>query len=308
MFREKFGVLITAMVTPFNEDLSIDYKSLEKIIDHLIQSGSTSILITGTTGENPTLTHEEEWELLKRTKEITQAITKAQVPILFGAGSNCTRTAIEVSKKAEELGADGILSVSPYYNKPNQEGIFAHFAEIAKGVNLPIVLYNNPGRTCSSIEPETVYELNKNYPNIVAVKESSGSLDNFTWLSLKAPNIEIYCGDDNLILPSIAIGSQGAISVTSHIAGTEIRNIIDLVGNDKVKEAAKIHSKLFPLFKAAFSSPSPGPIKYALSQLGLCKPYLRLPLTEPATSVRDSLRQILTDLNLNSFSGLKSLV
>jgi 4-hydroxy-tetrahydrodipicolinate synthase len=295
MFSSQFGQLITAMVTPFQEDRSIDYVSLEKLLEHLIKTGSDSILITGTTGENPTLTHDEEWELLTTTK----AIVKGRVPILFGAGSNCTRTAVEVSQKAQQHGADGVLSVVPYYNKPNQEGIFAHFAEIAKAIDIPVMLYNNPGRTCVGIDVSSVRELVKKHSNIIAMKESSGSLDSITLLQTQVPEIEVYCGDDNLILPSLSVGAAGAVSVASHLVGNDIKALSQNFIQGKVLEAAKIHNKLFPLFKAIFSSPSPGPVKYALSELGICKPYLRLPLTEPAQIVRDSLNQIMADINLS---------
>lgn len=292
MFSAQFGLLMTAMITPFNESLEIDYEALEKLINHLISNGSDSLLITGTTGENPTLEFEEEWELLNRTKEIVQK----RIPILFGAGSNSTKTAVQVSIQAQKLGVDGILSVAPYYNKPNQEGIFAHFSEIAKAVHLPIMLYNNPGRTCSHIFPETAAALNKEFGHINAIKESSGSLDLITQLSLLAPNLEIYCGDDNLILPSLSVGAVGAVSVSSHLAGQQIKNLIQNFFSGRIREAVKIHYKLFPLFKEAFASPSPGPIKYALSQMQICKPYLRLPLTETAQDVRDSLNEILKSL------------
>ncbi len=292
MFSTQFGLLTTAMITPFKQNLEIDYEALEKLINHLIVNGSDSLLITGTTGENPTLEYEEEWELLNKTKEIVQK----RVPIMFGAGSNSTKTAIQVSVQAEKLGADAILSVAPYYNKPNQDGIFAHFSEIAKAVKLPIMLYNNPGRTCSHIFPETALALNEQFGHINAIKESSGSLDLLTQFRLTAPNLEVYCGDDNLILPSLAVGAVGAVSVSSHLAGKQIKNLIQNFFNGKMSEAVKIHYKLFPLFKAAFSSPSPGPIKYALSELKICEPYLRLPLTETAQDVRDSLNEILKNL------------
>ncbi len=292
MFSAKFGRLITAMVTPFQKDLSLDFDSLERLIEHLIQNKTTSLLITGTTGENPTLTYAEEWELLKTTK----SIVKGRIPIIFGAGSNSTQTACETSCKAEELGADAILSICPYYNKPNQEGIFAHFSAIASSVKLPIILYNNPGRTCSSLEATTVFKLNEKFTSICAIKESSGSLDAITQLKLKTEKVEIYCGDDNLILPALSVGAVGAVSVTSHIAGLMLNNLIEKFLNGNNQEAVKIHSKLFNLFKILFSSPSPGPVKYLLKEMGICEDYLRLPLTPPTETVRNSLKQIFNEL------------
>ncbi len=302
MFLNQFGRLITACITPFREDLTIDYPGLENLLEHLLRTGSDSVLITGTTGENPTLTHNEEWELLKNTK----AILKGRASVLFGAGSNCTRTAVEVSVKAEELGADGLLSVAPYYNKPNQEGIYEHFSAVAKAVKIPVMLYNNPGRTCSFIEPETLAKLNSEHKNIYAVKESSGSLDTLSQFRIKCPDVEIYCGDDNLILPSLTLGAKGAVSVASHIAGKQLKEMLTKFLDGKIEEAAKIHFKLYPLFKACFASPSPGPVKYALSELGLCNPHLRLPLTPPAQSVRDSLNQILISLKDSELIGFSS--
>jgi 4-hydroxy-tetrahydrodipicolinate synthase len=296
MFSAQFGPLVTAMVTPFKQDLSIDYPALEKLIEHLIDTGTTSVLITGTTGENPTLAHEEEWELLQKTK----AIAQKRVPVIFGAGSNCTNTAVQVSLKAQELGADAVLSVVPYYNKPNQEGIHEHFSAVAKAVKIPIILYNNPGRTCSQIELGTIAKLVNSFGNIGAIKESSGSLDLTSQLRLQLPKLDIYCGDDNLILPSLAIGAVGVVSVASHLVGERISSMVHKFLAGKISEAATIHSELYPLFKGIFASPSPGPVKYLLSELGICKQYLRLPLTPPAKDVRDSLNQIMSDLKLRS--------
>ncbi|MDJ0626203.1 MAG: 4-hydroxy-tetrahydrodipicolinate synthase [Candidatus Caenarcaniphilales bacterium] len=294
MFSEKFGRLITAMVTPFNHDLSIDFDSLEKLINHLIETGTESILVSGTTGENPTLTHDEEWILLRKTKEIING----RIPIIFGAGSNSTKTATESSLKAQEEGADGIMSVCPYYNKPNQEGIIAHFSAVAEAVDLPILIYNNPGRTGSYIEANAVSFLNKKFSNISAVKESSGSLDFFVNSKIENPNVEVYCGDDYLTLPSLSVGSVGVVSVASHFVGKDIRELIETFLTGKNSEAAKIHTKLFPLYKALFKSPSPGPTKYILSKLGVIKSYVRLPITQPAESVRNSLDEFVNEIAL----------
>ncbi|MDX1921367.1 MAG: 4-hydroxy-tetrahydrodipicolinate synthase [Candidatus Caenarcaniphilales bacterium] len=292
MFSSQFGQLITAMVTPFREDGEIDYAALEKLLEHLIKTGSQAVLITGTTGENPTLTHDEEWELLRTSKEII----KGRIPIVFGAGSNSTKTAVATSLKAQEEGAAAVMSVCPYYNKPNQSGMFEHFSAVASAIKLPVMLYNNPGRTCISIEPDTIASLNKKHSNICCIKESSGSLDPIALIKIKAPGVEVYCGDDNLTLPSLAVGAKGVVSVASHVVGREISTLIENILSGKVQEAAKIHIQLFPLFKALFSSPSPGPVKYLLSQLGICKPYLRLPLTEPAEEVRNTLNKLLNEI------------
>jgi 4-hydroxy-tetrahydrodipicolinate synthase len=282
-FSSQFGQLMTAMVTPFKEDLSLDFEALEKLINHLIATGTKSILLTGTTGENPTLTHEEEWELLK----VSQEIIKKRVPVVFGAGSNSTKTAIESSIAAQKAGVDAVMSVCPYYNKPNQEGMFKHFAAVAEAVKIPVMLYNNPGRTGVSLEAQTIAELNRKHSNISSIKESSGSLDLLALIQNQAPDFEIYCGDDNLTLPALAVGAKGVVSVASHVCGEQISELIKNVFNGNLGQAARIHLELFSLFKALFSSPSPG----------IIKPYLRLPLTPPAEEVRKTLSKVLAQVS-----------
>ncbi|MDX1918967.1 MAG: 4-hydroxy-tetrahydrodipicolinate synthase [Candidatus Caenarcaniphilales bacterium] len=285
-FSAKFGSLITAMITPFEEDGSLDTAAVGSLIEHLVQTCTSALLVTGTTGENPTLTYAEEWELLKLVKERSQS----KVPLIFNAGSNCTRTAIEVAKEAEMHKVDALMLVSPYYNKPNQEGIYAHFSAVAEKTSLPIMLYNNPGRTASLIEPETVLRLVRAYPGrFQAIKESSGQMDLITRLRIEVPEIEIYSGDDNLTLPILALGGVGSVSVASHLIGREVQELTRLFLSGDHLEAAKIHYRIFPLVKALFASPSPGPVKYLLSVEGICKPYLRLPLTSPAPDVRKAL-------------------
>ena len=295
-FSEKFGKLITAMVTPFQDNYSIDFKALEVLIEHLIKTGSTSILITGTTGENPTLTYEEEWELLKACKNIINN----RVPIIFGAGSNCTKTSIEVAKKAVSNGVDAIMLVAPYYNKPNQDGLFEHFCAITKEINnTPVLLYNNPGRTCSYIQSGTIAKLHETCPNIQAIKESRSeqAIDTITQLRIIAPSFEIYSGDDGLILPVLALGGVGLVSVASHLVGKELTFLMNsfLCGNHE--EASEKFNKLYPLIRSLFSSTSPGPVKYLLSEKNICKPYLRLPLTQPADKIKESLKEIFEEIS-----------
>lgn len=293
MFSQKFGRLITAMVTPFKgEDREIDFEGLESLIDHLIKSGSTSLLITGTTGENPTLNHDEEWSLLKNTI----SIVKGRVPIIFGAGSNSTKTTASVSEEAVKNGADAVMLVVPYYNKPNQEGIFEHYSYVAERVKCPILLYNNPGRTCSYINADTIMRLNQKYPHIQAIKESRSdtALDTITELQSKAPNIEIYSGDDSLILPILSLGGVGVVSVASHIVGEQMKELVNDFLSGAYEKSCDKFNKLFPLFKALFSSPSPGPVKFLLSEMGVCNSMLRLPLTEPSEEVKEDLLKILS--------------
>lgn len=297
MFSDKFGRLITAMITPFSsktEEREVDFEALEKLIEHLIKTGSTSLLITGTTGENPTLSHEEEWQLLKRTKEIVNN----RVPVIFGSGSNSTKTTIETSKKAVELGADAVMLVSPYYNKPSQEGLFSHFAKVAEAVDVSILLYNNPGRTCSYIQASTIAMLNQKYPNIKAIKESrsENALDTITQLRIIAPNVEIYSGDDSMILPVLALGGVGIVSVASHITGLQITEMMNEFLSGRYERAEKIFNTFYPLFRGLFTAPSPAPVKYLLSELNICDESVRLPLTEAPENVKQSLKEIFSEV------------
>ena len=273
--RYDAGEVITAMVTPFDSNLKIDYSALKKLINHLINNGSDAILLAGTTGESPTLTHEEEWDLLKFVLEENAG----RVKIIAGAGSNCTETAVMMAKKSEEMGADAILSVVPYYNKPNQRGMEEHFSEIAKSVKLPVILYNIPGRTGVNMLPKTIVNLAKKYENIVAVKQSNGDLDLISEIKQDCPDdFVIYSGDDSLTLPMLSLGAYGVISVASHIKGKEIKQMITLYKEGKVKEALQKHKELFPLFKKLFMCPNPIPVKEALSKIGVINNFVRKPL------------------------------
>ncbi len=284
-----FGQLITASITPFDENGEIDWPSFEKLLDHLVTNGSESIILAGTTGERPTLTHQEEWDLLTRAKQKLNGKAK----ILLGTGSNCSKTSIEASCKAQELGADGLMLMTPYYNKPNQEGLKAHFSAIAKATKLPIMLYNNPGRTACTLEPETTEALHKEHENIIALKESTSSLDAYVLLGKSCPQLAVYSGDDGLLLPALSVGAAGVVSVGSHLVGQEIKELIRCALAGEREKAAIINSDLFGLFKALFASPSPGPVKHCLAQLGVCKPHLRLPLTPPDLSVQARLEDLL---------------
>ena len=267
--------VITAMVTPFDENLKVDFQALEKLVNHLIDNGSDAILVYGTTGESPTLTHDEEWEILK----FVIKVNNGRVKIIAGAGSNCTQTAVMAAKKAEEIGADAILSVVPYYNKPNQNGIYAHFSEIADSVKLPVILYNIPGRTGINMLPKTVAKLAENHSNIVALKQSNGDLDLISETRQVCPdNFIIFSGDDSLTLPMLSIGANGVISVASHIVGKDVKQMITLFKQGKIKDAMAKHKELFPLFKKLFICPNPVPVKEALSKMGIIRNILRKPL------------------------------
>ena len=273
--RYNAGEVITAMITPFNKDLSIDYKALEKLVNHLIETGSDAILVAGTTGETPTLSHEEEVELFKFVKKVVNG----RVKIIMGAGSNSTQTAVESSKRAKELGADAILTVVPYYNKPSQKGMYEHFSAIAKAVDLPIILYNIKGRTGVDMQPKTIAKLAHEFKNIVAVKQSNSDLDLISDMKKLCPeDFAIYSGDDSLTLPMLALGVHGVISVASHIEGKKIKEMITNFKNGNVKEALKLHLYLYPLFRKLFMAPNPVPVKAALARHGIINEYVRLPL------------------------------
>lgn len=283
--------LITAMVTPFKEDLSIDFKGVERLTEHLIKTGSDGILVAGTTGESPTLTFEEEHEVLK----IVKNITKGRAKIILGAGSNSTRTAIEASVSAQNAGVDAILSVVPYYNKPSQRGMIEHFSAIAKSIDIPIILYNIPGRTVVNMLPETIATIASKNKNIIGVKQSNSDLDQASEIaSLTNENFILYSGDDSLTLPMLSLGATGVISVASHIIGKDIKKMITLFKKGETKEALKLHKKNLAIFKGIFTSPNPTPIKAILaSKFDLINEYVRLPLVTLTDEEKAKLFKIL---------------
>ncbi len=273
--RYNAGELITAMITPFNKDLSVDYPALEKLVNHLINTGSDAILVAGTTGETPTLSHEEEYEIFKFVKKTVNG----RVKLIMGAGSNATETAVKSSLKAKELGADAILTVVPYYNKPSQKGMYEHFSAVAKAVDLPIILYNIPGRTGVNMQPATIAKLAKEFKNIAAVKQSNSDLDLISDIKSMCPeDFIIYSGDDSLTLPMLSLGAYGVISVASHVAGNKVKQMIQLFKSGKIEDALKLHIELYPLFKKLFMAPNPVPVKAALSHIGIINETVRLPL------------------------------
>ena len=264
--RYDAGEVVTAMITPFKEDFSVDFKSLENLVHHLIENGTDTILVNGTTGESPTLTHDEELDILKCVREVTNN----KVKIMMGASSNSTHTAVEVVKRTEQIGADSILSVVPYYNKPNQKGIFAHFSEIAKATSLPVMLYNIPGRCGVPINPETISELARTHLNIFGVKQSAPDIDLVTEIAYDTPeDFTIYSGDDSMTLPMLAVGGVGVVSVASHLRGKEIKQMINAfkAGNNKL--AKQIHFDNYDFFSGIFTHPNPIPIKALLKDAGI---------------------------------------
>lgn len=270
------GRIATAMVTPFQDNGDIDFDMVERLIEHLLSNGSDSLVVCGTTGESPTLSKEEKFQLI----EFTVNKVNKRVPVVAGTGTYNTMETIELTKKAESLGVDGVMLVAPYYNKPNQKGLYAHFEAVAKETSLPIVVYNVPGRTSSNITAATTIELSK-IPNIQVVKEASGDLQQMAEILRNVEeNFYVYSGDDAFTLPLLAIGGHGVISVASHVVGNEMQTMIKAFEEGRHEEAAKIHQALIPFIKQLFNNPNPVPIKYALSKVGLNVEKVRLPLIE----------------------------
>lgn len=292
--RYDAGEVITAMVTPFNSKREIDYNKAEELAKYLISHGSDALLVAGTTGEGPTLTHEEEFELLSTIKRAVA--NKAKV--IMNAGSNCTDTAIMAAKWAQKEDVDAILSVVPYYNKPSQKGMIEHFSAIAESVDLPIIIYNIPGRTGVNMLPETVATLAEKYQNIVAIKQSFPDMDMITELKLCCPDdFTIYSGDDSLTLPMMSLGARGVVSVASHIFGSEVKSMIRNYKTGEFLAAVNMHKKLYPVFKKLFMAPNPVPVKAALAHKGLIEDYVRRPLVELTQIEKKDLFMVIDDVN-----------
>lgn len=289
-----FGRVLTAMVTPFTPDGAVDYAVTEKLAAHLAETGTDTIVVCGTTGESPTLSWDEEFQLF----QVVQSAVAGKAKVMAGTGSNSTTEAISATQKAARIGLDGSLQVVPYYNKPPQSGLYQHFSAIAQAADLPIMLYNVPGRTSQNLQPETVARLAE-ISNIVAIKEASGNLDQVSQIrQITPPNFEIYSGDDSLTLPMLAIGSKGVVSVASHLVGTQLQQMIQAFEQGQVQTATQLHLKLFPLFKALFVTTNPIPVKAALTLQGWQVGTLRPPLCAPDDEVKAKLTQVLAKLDL----------
>lgn len=282
------------MVTPFAEDGSVHYGMAERLAVHLIEQGTDTLVVCGTTGESPSLTWDEEYQLFQAVKQAVGS----QAKVIGGTGSNSTQEAISATLKAAKLGLDGSLQVVPYYNKPPQEGLYEHFKAIARACpELPIMLYNIPGRTGQNLLPETVARLAE-IPNIVAVKEASGSLDQVSQIRcLTSAEFKIYSGDDSLTLPMLSVGAVGVVSVASHLVGKQLQRMIQAFEMGQIQIAAEIHLQLFDLFKALFITTNPIPIKLALNWQGWDVGKTRLPLCEPAPQTVQKLEEVLGKLS-----------
>lgn len=284
--RYNAGEVITAMVTPFNKDRKVDYTKLEKLAKHLMNNGSDAILVAATTGESPTLTFEEEIEILSTVKRAVEN----KVQVIFSSGSNNTETAVKMTKLAEKEGADAILSIVPYYNKPSQEGMIAHFSKVAESTKLPVIIYNIPSRTGVKMNVETIKYLAEKYENIAGIKQSFGDMDEISEMKLRCPeDFVIYSGDDSLTLPMLSLGADGVVSVASHLWGNEIKSMINNFKNGNYVVAKNMHLKLYPIFKALFMAPNPTPVKAALAKAGIIEEYVRLPLVELSESQKEIL-------------------
>lgn len=276
MINVELGNVGTAMVTPFSQEGKIDFEKTAILLEHLIANGTDSVIVSGTTGESPTVTADEKKELLDF---VVKTVNK-RIPVIAGTGTNSTAESIDLTKAAELAGADGVMLVTPYYNRPDQKGMYAHFAAIANETKLPVLLYNIPGRSVVNLLPETVIKLSK-INNIKAIKEASGSLEQMAAIiENTADDFEVYSGDDSLTLPLLAIGGRGIISVAAHLVGNEMQQMIQAFQKGQTKEAAKIHRALLSVFGALFSAPNPVPLKYALEKAGVSVGGVRLPLVE----------------------------
>lgn len=292
-----FGRVLTAMVTPFGADGSVNYSMAEKLANYLVDNGSDGLVVCGTTGESPTLNWDEEFRLFQVIKQAVGDRAK----VIAGTGSNSTHEAVEATMKAASLALDGSLQVVPYYNKPPQAGLYRHFAAIAEASpDLPVMLYNIPSRTGCSLSVATVASLAK-LPNIVAIKESSGNLDYVSELRAETPSsFAIYSGDDSLTLPLLAIGGCGVVSVASHLVGDRLQAMVQAFESGQVAQAREEHLRLLPLFRALFLQPNPIPVKAALSLRGWDVGTVRSPLVAVEDDVKRTLQDVLASSVLAS--------
>lgn len=288
--RSIFKGSIVALITPFRKNGSIDHGLVRELVEWHIASGTSAIVPCATTGESPTLTHDEHDEVIAT---VVKAVNK-RIPVLAGCGSNCTEESLRLIKHAESVGADGALVITPYYNKPTQEGMLAHYESLASATKLPIVIYNVPGRTGVSIKPETVAKLAK-IENIVGIKEASGNLDQASEI-MRISNFDVLSGEDSLNFPLMAIGAVGVISVVANVVPDLVAKLADAAQNGDMEEGRRLHKLLFPLSKALFAETNPCPVKAAMAMLGKCENVLRLPLVPVRKETEELVRKALADL------------
>lgn len=295
-----FGRVITAMITPFADDGSVDYEGAAKLAKHLINHGSEGILVGGTTGEGAVMSEEEKLKLYDCViRAVGQKAEGKKVPVIGNAGGIDTAASIAFAQKVEALGADGVLAIVPFYVKPTQEGMYQHFKAIADSIHIPVILYNVPGRTNASIQPATIRRLVDVCPNIVGIKDAAGNWDQVTQERMLLPeDFMIYSGDDSFTFPIIAAGGTGVISVSSHIIGEDMLAMIDAYEKGDVKKAFALHMKTYPINKGLFFITSPIPVKTAVNLLGLSGGKFRLPMVEANESEKAHIVQMLKDYGL----------
>jgi len=290
----RFGAVVTAMVTPFREDHSLDLDAARQLASYLYDHGTETLLVAGSTGESPTLGHGEKLELFRAIVDVA----KGKGKVLCGTGTYNTAETIELSREAQELGADGLLLVTPYYNKPPQRGLLEHFTRVADAVTLPIMAYNVPGRTGIRMEHDTLLHLAE-VPNIVAVKDSTGDFQAVSKLISEAPpDFEVYSGDDWATFGYLCLGAVGIVSVAAHLVGDRIAQLCDLAFSGDIPAARKIHEELTPLFNALFITSNPIPVKTALEMVGRPVGPPRLPLVQATKDERERIRKALEDAGL----------
>lgn len=284
--------IITAMVTPFTDEGFLDEARVEYLAHWLVENGSEGLVVAGTTGESPTLSDNEREQLFSAVRRAVPA-----TPVYVGTGTNDTRHTMELSQKAESWGADGLLIVTPYYNKPPQEGLFQHFTHVAQSVALPIMIYNVPGRTGCNIEVSTVSRIVDACPNVVAIKEASGRLESLEALGRECPDVGLYTGDDALFYPALTLGARGVVSVAAHVVGPEMGSLVAAFRSGDIADARRLHFKLQPIFRGLFDCPNPIAVKWVLNHLNISVGSLRLPLLYPEdTRNLERLQSLVEDI------------
>jgi 4-hydroxy-tetrahydrodipicolinate synthase len=290
----RFGAVVTAMVTPFRDDHSLDLDTAQELATYLLEHGSDAVVVAGSTGEAPTLTHQEKADLYGAVVEAARGKGR----VICGTGTYSTAETLELTEAAEEAGADGLLVVTPYYNKPPQRGLVAHFQRVADATSLPVIAYNIPGRTATRIEHDTLLQLAA-VPNIVAVKDSTGDFQGISRLISEAPpDFEVYSGDDWATFGYVCLGAVGVVSVASHLVGDRIRQMVDLIEGGDHAAARKIHRELEPLFNALFITSNPIPVKAALEMVGRAAGPPRMPLVPATSEERKRIQKALEDAGL----------
>lgn len=286
--------LVTAIVTPFTADNRVDFPALERLAQHLIDTGSDGILVNGSTGESPTLSRDEKMAVLKTVKQV---IANQPVKLISGSGTNDTQSTVALSQEMAQIGVDALLVVVPYYNKPSQKGMIAHYGAVAQAVETPVIIYNIPGRSVVNMQPETMATLAEQYDTIIGVKQSNADMDQVSDIQTKTPaRFRLWCGDDSLTLPMMALGAYGVISVASHLTGTLMREMLGAFKAGQMDRALALHLRQMPVFKELFFLPNPTVVKTCLAKRGLIEGHLRLPLIPPDTEEMARIVRLMSTL------------